>query len=41
MLVENKKVKLKYIPILPNGELDIEKLDNILQDKDCNFFHLY
>ncbi len=33
MLVENKKVKLKYIPILPNGELDIEKLDTMISNK--------
>jgi len=33
MLLENKKIILKYIPILSNGELDIKKLNKMISKK--------
>jgi len=33
MLAERKQLKLKYIPLLPNGELAMDELDSLLSDK--------
>jgi len=33
MLKEKKDIKLKYIPMLENGELDINKLDSLINNK--------
>jgi len=33
MLIKNKKIKVRYIPILSNGILDIKKLDTMISNK--------
>ena len=33
MLAKQKNIKLKYIPILENGELDIKSIKDLINDK--------